>query len=108
MQAGPIVGLLGDLLTFTGGLLLAWDAVQKEREFERIKKVAAALQSPWLARLKVEMEGLIVADEGDVQKAFIRRSARKAAYGCGLLAAGFLLLLAARTIELLNHVQSVR
>lgn len=99
MTIGPVVGLLGDALTFSGGLLLAWDAVQKENEFDRVKRVARALQSPSMARLHVELEGIVVSDEKDVERAFIRRSAHKAAWGCRILAAGFFVLIVTRILD---------
>ena len=102
MHIHSIIGLLGDLLTFSGGLFLALDAVQKEKEFNKIKRVAAALRTPYLAKLKVEIEGLIISDDQDVERAFIRHSARKAVVGCVVLTLGFLLLLAARILEIAN------
>ena len=100
MMPGPIIGLLGDTLTFSGGLVLAWDAVQKENEFDKIKKIAATLSSPSMARLHVEMEGVLISDEADIERAFLRVSARKAVWGCRVLAAGFFLLILSRIFEL--------
>jgi hypothetical protein len=100
MEIAPLVGLCGDLLTFSGGLLLAVDVAQKEKDFGRIKKIATAITNPFMVRIKVEMDGLIVSDEADVERAFLHRSALKALLGCGLLSLGFLFLLAVRAIEL--------
>ncbi|MFZ0821753.1 MAG: hypothetical protein WAM91_16940 [Candidatus Acidiferrales bacterium] len=103
MPYTTIAGLVGDLLTFVGGLMLTLDAAHKDEEFEKINNVAKALNSPWMARLKVDMEGIIITDEKDVQHAFIRRSARKAVWGCRILCIGFGLLLLSRALELMKH-----
>lgn len=95
----PVIGLFGDLLTFSGGLLLAVDVAQKERDFAQIKNIASAVKDPWMARIKVEMEGVILADDKDVERAFIHRSARKAVWGCVFLSCGFLFLLSVRVLE---------
>jgi hypothetical protein len=99
IASGAIIGLLGDALTFSGGFLLAWDAVQKEKEFNKIQRVAAAVTSTSMVRLHVKMEGILISDERDVERAFIRQSARKAAWGCRILTAGFFLLIVTRILE---------
>jgi hypothetical protein len=43
MQAA-VVGLIGDTFTLAGGLLLALDAVEKEKDFEKIRKIASAIR----------------------------------------------------------------
>jgi len=101
-EAAPFVGLFGDGATFAGGLVLALDALHKEREIKDIRRIVSTLKSPVIARLKVEMEGVILTDEDDVQIAFLRRSARKALLGCALLTVGFLALLLARGSEFLK------
>ena len=101
MHLTPVIGLLGDSATFAGGLVLALDAARKEREFTRIKKVAAGIKSPFLAHVKFQTKGgLTLADENDVERVFIHDSARQAVWGCWLLAGGFLLLLGTRLAEL--------
>jgi hypothetical protein len=102
MHLWPIIGLVGDLLTFTGGLLLAIDVAQKEREFSKIKAVSSSIESPFLAKIKIEMDGIILTDKDDVVRAFIHHSARKAFWGCILLSVGFLFLLSVRISELQN------
>lgn len=102
MHWGPMLGLAGDALTVCGGLLLAWDTVQKDREVRQVKNTARAIESPLLKGLPIEIDGVLVVCESDVERAFIRRSARKAAWGCVLLAAGFILLFATRLIEMVG------
>jgi uncharacterized membrane protein len=93
-----MVGLGGDAFTLVGGLLLAWDTVEKEEEVKKIEKIMGTLKA--MTGLRVEIFGVAVKNEQDVVRAFIRRSARKAVWGCGLLAIGFLLLVASRLMEI--------
>jgi hypothetical protein len=99
MQIGAILGLIGDFLAFTGGLVLTLDAVSKEREFRRIKKITSVINSPSLARLKVDLSGVVITNQDDVETAFVRNSAQKAIRGAALLTIGFLLIIAGRILE---------
>jgi len=95
-----VVGLIGDVLTLAGGLLLAHDAVGKEKDFEKIRNIAKVIQEPRLAKIRFVMEGVEISDESNVEKAFIRRSARTAKWGCFILVLGFALLVVSRVIEM--------
>lgn len=97
-----LLGLIGDIFNCAGGILLAWDAIHRERDFARIKSIAGTLQGKQFAKLRVVMEGIQIVDEADVECAFIRRSARKAVAGCILLVVGFSLQTAARIRETFN------
>jgi len=100
-----IIGLFGDVLTFAGAVVLAFDAIQKGREFDRIRKIAKAIKEPRLARLRFVMEGLEISPEtadASVERAFIQRSVSKAKWGCIMLAIGFLCLVTVRAVELLS------
>jgi hypothetical protein len=99
MNAGTVMGFVGDTLTCVGGILLAWDAIHGEREFRRIRKIAQAIEEKSLARIHVVLEGVQISAESDVERAFIRRSARKALIGSILLAIGFVFLFVARVLE---------
>lgn len=101
MAVSPIVGLSADLLTFSGGYILALDAVRQAKQFTKIRRTAKALGSPQLVRLKVEFANKAIDNlPEDIEYAFLRRNAIRAAVGTSLLAGGFLLSLAARGIEL--------
>ena len=103
MAPGPIIGLFGDVFTFAGGVLLAQDALQKEKEFDKIKRVSAALNSPFMAQLHVEVGGVRIWDtKEDVERAFVHLSARKAVWGFRILSGGFLLLIVTRTLEVIS------
>ena len=96
----PIVGLFGDTLTFAGGTILAWDAVQQDKQFRKIRRLAETLAAPELVHLRVEVEGVVIADERDIEHAFIRHSARRALIGAITLAFGFGFLFATRWLEI--------
>ena len=101
MLSVPLIGLCGDALTFVGGLLLALDTAQKGREFKAIQ----ALKNPQLARLEVEVDGVVVVAGDSAERIFVHRSARRAVVGCWILSGGFLLLLAARIGEIISLVK---
>ncbi len=98
----PILGLIGDTLTFAGGTILAWDAARQDKQFRKIRKLAETLAAPELVHLKVEVEGVVIADEKDIEQAFIRHSARRALVGAITLAVGFGFLFATRWVEILS------
>jgi hypothetical protein len=93
-------GLAGDTLTFTGGLILALDALLKEREFTKSRKLTKTIESPFLAKVTLERNGISLKSEADVELAFIRISVRRAMYGSVTLCLGFVFLLVARLGEL--------
>ncbi len=98
--APAIVGLFGDILTFSGGVILAYDAVHQERQYQQIRDWAATLTSPELITLRVAMNGVAITDKEDVERAFIRHSSKRALNGLRVLVAGFALLLCSRVIEI--------
>lgn len=108
MDIAPILGLLGDAFTLAGGLSLAWDTIEKEKEVRKIKDISKTIGKPGFDKLNIELYGEIVKTEDDVHRAFIRRTAKKAVWGCILLVMGFILLLAAHSIELLNPMLSTK
>jgi len=94
------IGLGGDALTFLGGAVLALDAVNQEKEARKIRRISRIIGEPGFKKLVIEIAGTQVQDEGDVEAAFIRRSARIARYGFVILNVGFFLLITSRLIEL--------
>jgi hypothetical protein len=94
------LGLPGDILSFVGGVILALDALNKEREFNKIKKITRVITSPKFQTLTVEVEGEVVKGEQDVEITFLRRSVRLARIGFSFVATGFLFLMASRMVEL--------
>jgi|HubBroStandDraft_6_1064221.scaffolds.fasta_scaffold177998_1 hypothetical protein len=94
------LGLPGDVLSFVGGVILALDALNKEREFNKIKKITRVITSPKFQTLTVEVEGEVVKDGQDVDLTFLRRSVRLARIGFSLVAVGFLFLMASRVVEI--------
>jgi hypothetical protein len=102
----PGLGLVGDLLTFVGGFILAWDAAREEAHFRRLRGWAETFSSPQLVQLEVELGGIRIKSERDVELSFIRRSAKHAALGAGVLVLGFGLLLASRAVEIMGILSS--
>jgi hypothetical protein len=97
-----ILGAFGDSATFFGGITLGWDALKRESEFKEIKDIISKRQSAPLARLKIDMDGIILSKGEDVERVFIHRSTRKAIWGCALLVLGFAALLTLRVLEILK------
>jgi hypothetical protein len=104
MDIQPLVGLGGDVSTFVGGFILAWDAVKREREFMRVRELASTLKDTPFARLKLQLNDIVLVDEHSIERAFIRQSALQAAWGCSFLTIGFVLLLIARILEMTRGV----
>jgi hypothetical protein len=102
MEVAPVVGLLGDLTTLSGGIVLAWDAVTKEREFSHVRSVNAMRESKPMGGITFDENGVILTDKDDVARAVIRQTAHQAVWGCGILVGGFGLLLASRVLEMLK------
>jgi hypothetical protein len=96
----PSLGLVGDALTFLGGFILAWDAAREAKHFKEVRRTVETLSSQELVRLRVEIGGIVISNEKDVELSFILRSAKKAFIGAVILTIGFGFLLAARLLEI--------
>jgi hypothetical protein len=116
-----VVGFLGDLYNFVGGIWLARDLLFKERESEReqsLKKLrdeyskfraaAAAEKAAKEAAVSAEkpanealftVGGVLVREDADLERAFNRRKAEEAISACLLLGLGLVLLLLTRILE---------
>jgi hypothetical protein len=98
MSLTAILGIVGDSLTFTGGVILAFDALRRETEFRRRKELDKAVES--LKGIKLTQNGIVVLNDESTELVFIRQSVRRALWGAGILMIGFLFLLATRFAEL--------
>ena len=94
------IGMAGDVFTFLGGGILAFDAVNQYQEAQKKARIIKTLDQPGFKKLNIEIAGEKVETEVDIALAFIRRSARVARYGFGILTLGCLLLITSRIIEL--------
>jgi hypothetical protein len=93
-------GLVGDSLTFIGGMILAIDAIGRQKEFTKIQNTVAAVTDPLLANVKITKEGIYLTNnEKNVELVFIHRSVNRARWGSLLVAIGFVCLLVARIWE---------
>jgi hypothetical protein len=102
MQIGAILGLVGDLFTFMGAVILAFDAISKQREYLRLKNIESTIQSKALSNLTLELDGVLIKDKDDVARAFVHTSAGKTVVGCLVLMTGFLFLLFSRLLDYLS------
>lgn len=112
MTIQPLIGLGGDLATFFGGVVLAWDAIVKERQFKKRasnrKENSKQLESPLDRLTKVKVGDTVYLKYEDVERALdIRQSARRAVRGCSLLVLGFVLLLITRLYEVAPYLKSI-
>lgn len=96
------LGLLGDLITFCGGLILAWDAWKGEKHANEAQKISDVLKSPAFARRIVVIKGVNVNNPDEIERAFLHITSKNARLGIAVLAVGFLFLLAHRIIDLIN------
>lgn len=105
----PAIGLMGDLLTFWGGARLAYDAVRAEEDFNRKKADIAFLKDMATGR-PTELGGARVDTSNaqqiyeSVQWLYAHNFSLSARHGMWKLAWGFLLLLVARIIEIIERV----
>ena len=106
MRMAPFyLGLAGDTLTFVGGMILAIDAIGKQKEFRKIQSTAAAVNDPLLAKVRFTREGVSLTNHEDVELVFIHRSVKRAGWGSVIITFGFVCLLLARIYEIL-HIPS--
>ena len=106
MSPSTILGLIGDALTFTGGLILALDAVRRQREFRKTKQLQETVKS--LDGIKLTQDGISLLDDKAVELVFIRQSVRRAIYGAACLTIGFVFLLITRVVELIAQLTEHR
>jgi|SRR5882724_5663115 len=102
MSLTTILGLVGDALTFTGGLILALDALRREQEFRKTKELQKAVQS--LKGIKLTQDGITLVNDQDVDLVFIRQSVLRSLKGVVILTLGFVSLLAARILEVIARL----
>lgn len=100
MTPSMILGFLGDLMTFGGGILLSWDALQRGKEFKSISGLQKAVAK--LAGINVTSGGITIFDNDSTELLFIRKSVRMAKWGTVIITAGFLCLLGSRIAEILK------
>jgi hypothetical protein len=92
-----VLGVVGDTLTFIGGAVLAWDAIRREREFQKRKDMVAGLQD--LKDINFVQNGIPLINEMAAELVFVRQSVRRSKWGAGILTLGFIFLLCTRIVE---------
>ena len=93
-SVSTVLGFLGDFTTFVGGVVLAYEAITREREFHGKRKLTKTLGA--LTRVTITHNGVLLTDDKDVELAFIRQTAKRAVIGTIVLTLGFIFLLIAR------------
>jgi len=102
MSASTIWGLLGDSLSFLGALILALDALWREREFIRQKKLLRMVET---LRVRLTLDGIELVDGESTHLVFIRQSVRRSIWGASILTSGFICLLVARIVEIADSAK---
>jgi hypothetical protein len=98
-----IFGLVGDTVTFIGAVLLARGEAGEEARAREIEGTTTTYKtSPELKKLVIEIEGLIIKREEDVEFAVTHRFSRRAGMGAWIIAGGFVLLLISRILEIIR------
>jgi hypothetical protein len=97
MTVATILGFAGDTLTFLGGLILAIDAVGRDREFTKQQELGKAVAD--LKSVELTKDGIKLTGAKSIEHVFIRQSVRRALWGTGIMTIGFISLLAARFME---------
>lgn len=101
MEFVPALGLLGDISTFVGSLILIRKEFRAIQEFKELK--AGKRQIPTFApnTLETEAGGPINTAE-DLEINILTTHAEQTRMGACFLAAGFLLLVVTRVLEILQ------
>lgn len=101
-MAAQIIGLVGDVVTFSGAIVLAIrEAGEGQRAIEVEGTTKVLSKYPEMQKLTIQIDEVIVRDEGDVEIGVAGRSSRRARLGAGIIAVGFLFLLVSRALEML-------
>ena len=97
-----ILGFIGDFLTFAGGVVLAVDAALEEQKLKKMRAWIETIEAPELAQVILSRQGIQLKTKDEVERSFIRQSARHAKIGMIVLSIGFLFLFSSRISEALH------
>ena len=101
MTLATFLGYAGDSLTFAGGLVLAWDALMRDREFKKQQQLGKTVYE--LKGIRLTSNGIKLTGPDDVERVFIRQSVRRALVGTIIMTIVFILLLCSRGCESYSH-----
>jgi hypothetical protein len=102
MTLAAFLGFAGDSLTFAGGVVLAWDALMRDREFKKQQQLGDVALND-LKDIRLTSRGIRLTGPDDVERVFIRQSVRRALVGTIIMTIGFILLLCSRGCESYPH-----
>jgi hypothetical protein len=92
-----IFGFLGDSLSFAGALVLAVDAVLRERDFKAQKNLVNMIKV--LKEIRLTRHGIELIDADSANLVFIRQSVRRSVWGTIILTIGFICLFVTRCLD---------
>ena len=97
-----VIGLLGDVTTFIGALILAMDALLARKAFLEKEKALENLRDPLSRRatVGVVIDGSVVMEPQQVEAFVVNRTFRRAIAGFFVLSIGLALLVACRVVEI--------
>jgi hypothetical protein len=87
-----IIGTIGELLNFTGALVLARDLFVRQREHKEAKRLRARHEWGRAHSISAKFQGVPINDPDFVEKVQGQRTSRLGYIGVGFMAAGFLCL----------------
>ena len=96
------VGLIGDIITFIGAVILALDALQSRRDYEKREQIRENLLDPdtRAAQVGVAIEGRVVMTLKDMELIAKDKTFRRAVLGFSILCAGLFFLICSRLMEI--------
>jgi len=101
-MTAQVVGLLGDVTTFIGAILLALrEAGEGKAVLERMG-ISNILGDLKLRKLTIQIDDMVINDEGQAEIAIARRRSKRARTGAWLIVGGFVLLTIARALEIIR------
>jgi hypothetical protein len=100
MTGAAWFGFGGDFSAFLGGVILALDALDAERKFQKFREWKKTIEDPELEGVILTLRGVRLRSGEDVELSFIRKSAKLALGGTLFLAIGFVALFVSRCLEI--------
>jgi hypothetical protein len=100
-----LIGLLADLTTFAGAVVLANEALFREPDRKRLESFKRGIELLIsIGNPTIEGEEVTSTETADIRE--LRRFVRNAKWGIGLLATGFLFQVVNRGIEIAEAIRN--
>jgi hypothetical protein len=96
-----ISGLLGDIVTFAGAILIATGEAGERKRARQIRAMTEIYEvEPGLRKLRFRIGSTEIQNADDIEDAVIGSFSRRAIIGAWILVAGFAFLLTSRILEI--------